>query len=116
MYFFIAKNKRKKKRDLFGVLSLIYAGILLLSGIFGDMGIIKNFKLYKQNEIIKENISLLEKENAKFRREIDNLLVNPRYIEKVAREELNMSRDDEITFIFLSEKEKILPQDKEQKK
>lgn len=100
LYEILNSRRKSKKKDWFLISSFIYMGILLVSGIFGDMGVIKNYKLYKENKKIEEEIQKLEQENKKLRREADNLLGNPRYIEKIAREELNMSRDDEIIFIF----------------
>ncbi len=97
----IKKNEKKAfKRNIWSLISVIYICILLFAGIFGDMGFLKNYKLYKQNKKIEANINELEIKNRDLRREIDNLKGNTRYIEKIAREELNMSRQDEITFIF----------------
>ena len=70
------------------------------------MGLLKNLKLHKNNEQIKHDIAELEAQNRALRLEIDNLKNNTRYMEKIAREELNMSREDEITFIFPEKKGK----------
>jgi len=77
--------------------------ILVLFGAFGDMGLVKNYTLYKQKKLLGKDVVNLQQENRKLRREADNLMGNPRYIEKIAREEFNMSRKDEVTFVFREE-------------
>jgi len=99
----MAQKKTKDYRKLVCLIVLSYMAILFFWGIFGDMGLLKNIKLYRQNELIKTHISAFEAENKKLKIEADNLLSNPRFIEKIARDELNMSRSDEITLIFPDE-------------
>lgn len=102
--FMKASNKKKKKKDqtrtVISMVAFAYILVLLFAGIFGDMGLIKSFRLRNQNENIKQNVRSLKEQNNRLRREIDNLRGNQRYIEKLAREELNMSREDEVIFIF----------------
>ena len=97
----VRKNSKKQSASrIVTYVTLVYILLLIVFGIFGDRGILKNYRLYKQNALIEKNIGDLEEENKNLRMEIDNLMGNPRYIEKVARDELNMGTDDEITFIF----------------
>jgi cell division protein FtsB len=110
---YIKNQKKKTGRNIYTIVLCAYISVLVIAAIFGDLGILKNWELFKENRVLEGNVAVLEDENKNIRREIDNLAGNPRFIEKVAREELNMSRDDEITFIFKEDEEpKPAPQAK----
>ena len=98
--YYYNKKKKKKQINLLTLAAVVYIMVLAISGTFGDRGAIQNYRLYRQNEILKDRIGFLEAENKARSREIDDLVGNPRYIEKIAREELGLSRDGEIIFVF----------------
>lgn len=57
-------------------------------------------KLLHQSKILRDDIHRLEQENMKLQEDIYNLKHDPFYLEKVAREELGMSREDEVIYKF----------------
>ncbi|MEM4658481.1 MAG: septum formation initiator family protein [Candidatus Methanosuratincola sp.] len=60
----------------------------------------KVYMLREEGNRIKASIERLEKENAELRKKIELLEGDPAYIEKVAREELGMIRENERVYRF----------------
>ena len=56
--------------------------------------------LIHQANILKDEIHRLEEQNRRLEKEIESLRNNPFYLEKVAREELGMSREGEVIYKF----------------
>ncbi|MGB2705764.1 MAG: septum formation initiator family protein [Candidatus Omnitrophota bacterium] len=73
----------------------ILAGLLLLVLIFLP-GFSKLRELKKQNRNLERRIELLTKANEELKKERERLENDPSYIEKIAREKLGMTRQDEI--------------------
>ncbi len=92
--------EKKKQSILFYTILILINLYLLWSLIFDNNGLFKYLQLKeKKIELINE-IALLEKENKELKKEIKLIREDPFYTEKLAREELNLSRPDEIIFIF----------------
>jgi cell division protein FtsB len=62
-------------------------------------------RVYRQLQILEDEIEKLQVQNQEFQDEIYSLKNDPIYIEKVAREELGMSKPKEIIYKFDGEKE-----------
>ncbi|NOZ25802.1 MAG: septum formation initiator family protein [Nitrospirae bacterium] len=93
-------NERKKQSTVCVTLLLIFTLYLVWTLLFDENGVVRFFELKaKRTEVIAE-IADLQKENVKLSEEITLLTENPFYIEKHAREEMNLSRPDEYIFIF----------------
>ena len=79
--------------------------VLILGFAFlGDRGILHMLKLSGQKADLLNKIAEVETENKALRNEIESLRSDPRYIERVARTELGMVRDDELVFQFSGRK------------
>lgn len=75
--------------------------VLILGFAFlGDRGILHMLKLSGQKASLEQKLVDAETQNKKLRVEIDSLRNDRRYIERVARTELGMVRDDELVFQF----------------
>ena len=57
-------------------------------------------KLNSQKDSLAAKVSAVEEQNEQLRAEITSLRSDRRYIERVARTELGMVRDDELVFQF----------------
>jgi cell division protein FtsB len=66
--------------------------------IFGDNGILKLKKIEQETEKVKAASEKIKLENERLKKEIKLLQEDKKYVEKVAREELGMTRKDEIIF------------------
>ena len=83
---------------------LALVALILGFGLFGDRGILYMMKLSGQKADLAQKITDVESENQALRVEIDSLRGDRRYIERVARTELGMVRDDELVFQFSDRK------------
>ena len=84
----------------------IGAGILLIALLvvytfFSDRGLLKVGKLSAENEAIVEATRLMEEQNKSLASEKDALENDLDTIERAARENLDMTRSDEIIYKFV---------------
>ncbi len=78
--------------------------LILGFAFFGDRGILHMLKLAGQKAVLIQDIADAEADNQALRAEIDSLRSDRSYIERVARTELGMVRDDELVFQFSDRK------------
>jgi cell division protein FtsB len=83
---------------------LALVALILGFALFGDRGILHMVKLSGQKADLAQQIAKAEAGNQDLRDEIDSLRGDRRYIERVARTELGMVRDDELVFQFSGRK------------
>lgn len=68
--------------------------------LFGERGILHLVKLVQQKDALVQTLGEIETQNEDLRREIVALRSDRRYIERLARTELGMVREDELVFQF----------------
>lgn len=90
----------KKRRLIFLTLSFLVFFYLIISLIFGDMGLIKYIELNKKRVELENQIKQIEIENKNLRSDIRMLKEDPFYKEKHAREDFNLARPDEYIFRY----------------
>ena len=83
---------------------LALVALILGFALFGDRGILHMLKLSSQRADLVEKIGKFEAQNEQLRIEISALKNDRNYIERVARTELGMVRDDELVFQFQERK------------
>lgn len=95
----VASEVKKRKLIFFTVvlLSFIY---LLVSLIFGDMGLLKYKKLYQTKINLQTQINEIEQENKQLKTQIKLLKEEPFYREKHAREDFGLAKPDEYIFQY----------------
>ena len=76
---------------------LIALGIVLL---IGGRGIMNIRRIYRENNRIRGNIERLEILNGRYEVEIQALRTSVSYQEKVIREVLGFTKDNEIIYVF----------------
>jgi cell division protein FtsB len=81
---------------------LLIAGVALVGilgfSLFGKSGLINLYRARQEEQELKARVAELKDENQKLREEIERLTSDPKYLEKVAREELGMVKPDEVVF------------------
>lgn len=90
----------KRRRLIFYtviVLSFIY---LLITSIFGDMGLLKYGELYTKKTRLEAQVQEMEQENLQIRSQIKLLKEEPYFKEKYAREEFGLAKPDEYIFQY----------------
>ena len=95
-----ADLSRKKRRRFFLGISFFVSGYLLLSFLFGQMGMLNSLKLKRTYAQIRQEIVFLKKENEKLTGKIEALKSDPHYIESLARNQLGLSKEGELIYEF----------------
>ena len=90
-------------------LPLGVVGIILAFALFGDRGFLYLFKLKHQQAELQEQLTQIETVNDGLRREIASLSYDRQHLERLAREQLGMVREDEIVYQFSTRKSPSSP-------
>ena len=91
-------------RGLFNLWPLALVALILGFALFGDRGILHMLNLSSQKATLAQELAEIETQNEELRVEIAALRSDRRYIERIARTELGMVRDDELVFQFADRK------------
>ena len=88
------------KQSLWILLLLVFTAFLgyLFWPNYSKLG-----QLDQQNQELERKITLLEQQNIELRKNINALRTDPVYLERIARDELSMSQEDEIIYKFKSD-------------
>ena len=101
---FTRYDRRIMKLDRWKTAILAVIALSLLIYVFSP-NFLRLTRVYRQLQILEDEIEKLQVQNQEFQDEIYSLKNDPIYIEKVAREELGMSKPKEIIYKFDREKE-----------
>jgi cell division protein FtsB len=84
-------------------------GFLLVVLLFfvGEKSVFKVSKLYQEQADLKNQVAELKAKNQKMQQQIEDLKYDPLAIERIAREELGLVRQDEKVYRFLPPEPKI---------
>ncbi len=83
---------------------LALVALILGFALFGDRGVLHMLKLSGQKAELTQTLAEFKAQNEGLRVEIASLRGDRRYIERIARTELGMVRDDELVFQFTNHK------------
>ena len=93
--------------------ALIVCGCLtavtLVLAVFGDKGVLEVQERHEQLERFEFQLDAIQRENASFLEEIDDLRRDPAAIEQLAREELKLVRPGEVVLILPADAPKDRP-------
>lgn len=84
---------------------LLFAGVLSLLIYIFSPNFLRLAKVYKQLQTLSDEIAKLQSQHRKLQDEIYSLKNDPVYVEKVAREELGMTKSKEIIYKFEGEEQ-----------
>ncbi len=73
---------------------------LLYSFIFGEMGLVKYYRMKVQYDDLTRSIATLQQDNAGLIVEVHALKTDPDYIEQIARDKLGLARPGEIVYYY----------------
>jgi cell division protein FtsB len=83
--------------------SIILVVALVVGSLFGDRGFLQLVRQQRRAEALAREIEELRMENRRLASEIAALRSDPRAIERLAREELGLSRPGETVFLIREE-------------
>ncbi len=87
----------KKKVIIGGVGFLLF--VLTVASFFGKRGLIEIYRTKRKQEVLLQKIEQLEARKQNLERDIEELQKNPQAVEKKARENLGLVKEDEIVII-----------------
>lgn len=87
----------------FSLWPLALIALVMGFALFGDRGVIHLFQLNHQKTLLLEEVATVEQQNDDLRTKINALRTDRSTIERIARTELGMVREDELVFQFASE-------------
>jgi cell division protein FtsB len=83
--------------------------VMFVFALSGDRGILHIFKLKRQQADLRQQLSQAEEVNTGLRQEIASLSTDRRHLERMARSQLGMVRDDEVVYQFASKTRPVSP-------
>lgn len=88
----------------FGVVAVVF-----VFALFGDRGILHIFRLKNHQANLQQQLLQVEGVNTGLRQEIASLSADRRHLERLARSQLGMVREDEVVYQFASKKQTAPP-------
>jgi cell division protein FtsB len=85
------------RRNMYLFLIVGFA-LLLLQDVFGTHGVLAMRQSQKEAQGIRKDISRLDEENQRLQNRVKALKTDPSAIERIAREEMKLSRQGEVVF------------------
>ena len=79
------------------VVFAVFMGLLI---VFGNRGLLDNYRLMQRLEDVKQKNQVINAENKEIKRKIVLLRTNLPYIENIARSELGMVRKGDMVYRF----------------
>ncbi len=96
-----AGNSRDVRRKrLFGVVAAAAGVYLLATFIFGEMGLVKYYRMKTQNDDLQREIDKIKQENVQLLKDVRSLRSDPALIERIARDKLGLARPGEIVYYY----------------
>ena len=95
----VASEVRKRKLIFYTIILLSFV-YLIISLIFGDMGIIRHRELSSTKMRLEKQIKEVAEENEQLRSQIKSIKEDPFYPEKHAREDFGLAKPDEYIFQY----------------
>jgi cell division protein FtsB len=95
-------SRSAQKKVLLITVSAIAALYLLVSFVFGEMGLVKYYRMQAQYRTLMADIEGLKQDNEKLSRDVRFLRTDPACIERIARDKLGLARPGEIVYYYKS--------------
>jgi cell division protein FtsB len=95
----VASERKKRKLIFFTIIFLSFL-YLLITLIFGDMGLLQYRELSDKKIHLEAQVKEIGRENEQIRSEIKSIREDPFYKEKHAREDFGLAKPDEYIFQY----------------
>jgi len=93
-----SRNSLGKKLTI-GV-GIVITFYLIISFIFGEMGVVKYYRMKSQYNDLTAEIAKLKQNNARLIKDVHALKNDPARLERVARDKLGLARPGEIVYYY----------------
>jgi cell division protein FtsB len=88
------------RRNLVIGAGILFALYLIANFIFGEMGVIKYYRMKTQYNALTKDIAALKENNGKLSWEVHALKTDPDHLEQIARDKLGLARQGEIVYYY----------------
>ncbi len=96
-----SRGSRESRKTRLAVLAGAAIGIyLLVTLIFGEMGLVKYYRMRSQYLALREEMENLKLENTRLLKDVRALRSDPALIERIARDKLGLARPGEIVYYY----------------
>lgn len=95
-----SKSRHSLNRKMLFAAAFLAAAYLLASLTFGEMGLIKYFRMKARYDSLARDIAALRHDNARLIRDVRSLRSDPDHLEKMARDKLGLARPGEIVYYY----------------
>ena len=89
-----------RNRKLLAAAGILLALYLFAHLIFGEMGVIKYYRMKAQYNALTGDIAALKQDNARLTHEVRALKTDPDHLEQIARDKLGLARRGEIVYYY----------------
>lgn len=93
-------SRNARNRKMFFAAVFLAAAYLLASLIFGEMGLIKYYRMKARYDSLTREIASLRHDNAKLMKDVRALRNDPDHLERIARDKLGLARPGEIVYYY----------------
>ncbi len=91
------ETRRKRLLIAGGILAGIY---FLITFIFGEMGLVKYYRMRAQYNALVQETETLKQENVRLLKDVRAIKTDPAVIERLARDKLGLARPGEIVYYY----------------
>lgn len=100
-YLRVSQGSRESSKKRLVILAGAALGIyLLVTSIFGEMGLVKYYRMRSQYLALREETENLKLENTRLLKDVRALRSDPALIEQIARDKLGLARRGEIVYYY----------------
>lgn len=95
-----ADARTTRRRRLVMAAVVVAACYFLATSIFGEMGVVKYYRMKSRSTALTEEIAVLTQENDRLTTEVRALRSDPAYLERLSRDKLGLARQGEIVYYY----------------
>jgi cell division protein FtsB len=95
-----SNSRHSRNRTVLFAAGILAGAYLLASFTFGEMGLIKYYRMKARYNSLTREIATLHHDNARLLRDVRALRNDPDHLEKIARDKLGLARPGEIVYYY----------------
>ncbi len=93
-------SRSSRSRIALIAIAVVAVFYVLVSFIFGEMGVIKYYRMKERYDYLTQEIATLKLDNARLLKDVHALKTDPYYLEILARDKLGLARQGEIVYYY----------------
>jgi cell division protein FtsB len=94
------RSRRSRRKKVILAAGTVFLCYFLFSFVFGEMGLVKYYRMKAHYNALNEEIARLTQDNVRLEKEVYALRSDPVYLERLARDKLGLARHGEIVYYY----------------